>query len=88
MGDQKRLPLQAVLIYPWDATKDLRLTIEGMHKVYSCPVKANRQVDDSSGQRPYGRGDALDWNADQVAHGKRIKIKGFPNDHQVRLCRV
>jgi DDE family transposase len=85
---QKRLPFQAVLMDTWYATKDLMLTIEGVQKVYYCPLKANRQVDDSGGQRPYGRVEALDWNADAVAHGKRIKIKGFPKDHKVRLCRV
>jgi hypothetical protein len=85
---QKQLPFQAVLMDTWYATKDLMLTIEGLQKVYYCPVKANRQVDDSGGQRPYGRVDALDWNAEELAHGKRIKSKGFPNDHKVRLFRV
>ena len=32
--------------------------------------------------------DALSWREPEVAHGKRIKIKGFPKDHKVRLFRV
>jgi hypothetical protein len=31
---------------------------------------------------------ALDWSAQDLAHGKRIKIKGFPKDHKVPLFRV
>ena len=82
---QKRLPFQAVLMDTWYATKDLMLFIESMQKNYYCPLKDNRQVDDSGGQRPYCRADSLAWNTHELAHGKRIKIKGFPKDHQVRL---
>jgi hypothetical protein len=45
-------------------------------------------VEDSNGQRPYGRVDSLNWNADELTRGKRIKLKGFPKDHKVRLFRV
>ena len=85
---QKRLVFYAVLMDTWYATKELMLFIESVHKTYYCPLKDNRQVDDSGGQRPYGRVDALTWNADEQTHGKRIKIKGFPKDRQVRLFRV
>ena len=85
---QKRLPFYAVLMDTWYATKDLMVFIESLRKVYHCPLKDNRQVDDSDGQRPYGRVDALSWREPEVAHGKRIKIKGFPKDHKVRLFRV
>jgi hypothetical protein len=84
----KQLPFNAVLMESWYATKALMLLIESMQKVYYCPLKDNRQVDDSGGQRPYGRVDALSWNASERVQGKRIKIKGFPKDHKVRLFRV
>lgn len=84
----KQLPFQAVLMDTWYATKDLMLFIESLHKVYYCPLKANRQVDDASGERAYQRVDALDWSAHELAHGKRIKIKGFPKDYKVQLFRV
>ena len=32
--------------------------------------------------------DALDWSEREVAHGKLIKIKGFPKEHKVKLFRV
>lgn len=84
----KQLPFYAVLMDTWYAAKELMLFIESLSKIYYCPLKANRQVDDSGGQRPYCRADALEWNEQELAHGKRIKIKGFPKDHKVRLFRV
>lgn len=85
---QKQLPVQAVLMDTWYATKDLMLFIESLSKIYYCPLKDNRQVDDSGSQQPYRRVDTLAWNAQDLAHGKRIKIKGFPKDHKVHLFRV
>jgi hypothetical protein len=84
----KRLPFQAVLMDSWYATKELMLFIESLQKVYYCPLKDNRQVDDSGGNRPYQRVDSLTWHPPEREHGKIIKIKGFPKDHKVRLFRV
>ena len=84
----KQLPFHAVLMDTWYATKDLMLYIESLRKVYYCPLKDNRQVDDSGGVRPYQRVDVLDWSAEERVVGKRIKIKGFPRDHHVQLFRV
>jgi len=85
---QKQLTVQAVLMDTWYATKDFMLFIESLSKIYYCPLKDNRQVDDSGSQQPYRRVDTLAWNAQDLAHGKRIKIKGFPKDHKVHLFRV
>jgi hypothetical protein len=85
---QKALPFQAVLMDTWYATKKLMQFIETLQKVYYGPLNDNRQVDDADGQQPYQRVDALTWQADELAHGKRIKLKGFPKDHKVRLFRV
>lgn len=85
---QKRLPVQAVLMDSWYATKDLMLFIESLGKVYYCPLKDNRQVDDSGGTQPYRRVDVLGWNSAERERGKMIKIKGFPKDYKGRLFRV
>jgi len=84
----KRLPFHAVLMDTWYATKDLMRFIEFLGKVYYCPLKSNRQVDDSGGERPYQRVDSLAWSPAELAHGKSIKIKGFPKAHKVQLFRV
>ena len=44
---QKQLPFHAVLMDSWYATTDLMLFIESLQKFYYCPLKDNRQVDDS-----------------------------------------
>jgi hypothetical protein len=85
---QKALPFQSVLMDTWYATKDLMLFIESLQKYYYCPLKDNRQVDNSDGQHPYRRADSLAWNNIDLVQGKRIKIKGFPRDHKVHLFRV
>ena len=85
---QKQLPLRAVLMDSWYATKDLMLLIESLHKTYYCPLKDNRQVDDSGAQQPYRRVDSLAWSDDELQHGKQLKIKGFPKEHKVHCFRV
>jgi hypothetical protein len=84
----KQLPFYAVLMDTWYATKDLMLFIDSLQKIYYCPLKDNRQVDDSGGAEPYRRVDELAWTNHAWAHGKVIKIKGFPKDHKVKLFRV
>lgn len=86
--EQKRLPFRAVLMDTWYATKDLMLLIERLKKIYYCPLKDNRQVDDSGGAKPYARVESLQWNEQELNEGKMIKIKGFPKDHKVRCFRV
>lgn len=85
---QKQLLFRTVLMDTWYATKDAMLYIEQLGKVYYCPLKDNRQVDDSGGAAPYRRVDSLDWTEKERKHGKVVKIKGFPKDHKVKLFRV
>jgi hypothetical protein len=84
----KALTFNRVLIDSWYVTKDLMLLIESMGKLYYCPLKANRQVDDSEGKQPYRRVDQLHWGIYDLGHGKVVKIKGFPKEHKVKLFRV
>jgi hypothetical protein len=84
----KSLSFTHVLMDSWYATKDLMLFIESLGKFYYCPLKDNRKVDDSGGERPYGRVDSLAWSEWEIVHGKRIKIKDFPKEHKVKLFRV
>ncbi len=84
----RQLPFATVLMDSWYAAKNVMRHIEKLDKHYYCPLKANRLVDDSSGTTPYQRIDALTWTETQLQQGKRIKIKGFPKDHRVKLFRV
>jgi hypothetical protein len=85
---QKKLSFWAVLMDTWYATKEIMLQIEQFGKIYYCPLKDNRQVDDSGGTQPYRRIDSLVWSETELQQGKTIKIKGFPADHKVKIFRV
>jgi len=84
----KQLPFTIVLMDSWYATKRLMAAIAGLGKVYYCPLKTNRLVDDSGGDEPYKRIDQLSWNATEGQQGKLIKVPGFPKDKKVKLFRV
>jgi hypothetical protein len=84
----REVPFRTVLIDAWYAAKEIMLLIDGLGKIFYCPLKSNRQVDDSGGQKPYQRVDELDWDEKGLAEGKLIKIKGFPKDYKVKLFRV
>lgn len=84
----KQLAFQGVLMDTWYATKKVMLLIESLKKQYYCPLKNNRQVDDSIGLQSYQRVDSLEWQNEELDQGKVIKIKGFPKEHKVKLFRV
>jgi hypothetical protein len=84
----KKLPFRTVLMDSWYATKEFMLHIERAEKVYVCPLKSNRKVDDSGGAKPYQAVGSLSWTDDEIERGKLIKVRGFPRDHKVKLFRV
>ena len=73
----KQLPLWAVLMDTWYATKSVMLEIERLGQLYYCPLKANRQVDASGGSQSYQRVDRLTWTAAEQRHGKVIRVVPF-----------
>ena len=77
-----------VLMDAWYATQPVMLHIESLGKLYYCPLKSNRRVDDSHGVLPYQRIDSLTWTASELQAGKCIKIRGFPKNHKVKVFRV
>jgi hypothetical protein len=84
----KQLPFAIVLMDSWYAAKKLMAQVEQLGKVYYCPLKTNRLVDDSGGDEPYKRIDQLNWSAIEAKQGKLIKLRGFPKDKKVKLFRV
>jgi hypothetical protein len=84
----KQLPLRGVLMDTWYAERKLMLHIERLGKVYYCPLKANRLVNDQPDPQPYQRIDRLEWSADEQQQGKTVHIKDFPKDHQMKLFRL
>lgn len=84
----KSMPFQAVLMDSWYAAQKVMAAIDQAHKLYYCPLKRNRLVDDSGGVSPYQRIDQLHWSETELDHGKLIKIRKFPKDKKVKLFRV
>jgi len=84
----KQLPFHTALMDSWYATQKLMAQIDQLEKLYYCPLKANRRVDDSGGSAPYVRVDELVWRIEDLQQGKLLKVRGFPKDKKVKLFRV
>lgn len=84
----KQLAFTIVLMDTWYASQKLMAQIEQLGKVYYCPLKTNRRVDDSTKTMSYQRIDELRWSSDELQHGKLLKVRGFPKDKKVKLFRV
>jgi hypothetical protein len=66
----------------------LMALIEQLGKIYYCPLKRNRLVDDTGGVEKYKQIEQLCWSREEQQQGKRIKIKNFPSNKKVKLFRV
>ena len=88
----RQVPFSTVLMDSWYATKDLMLQVDGFRsnssKIFYCPLKSDRMVDDSGGARPYRHVSTLEWSERELQEGKLIKVRGFPRDYKVKLFRV
>ncbi|NJO58841.1 MAG: transposase [Richelia sp. RM2_1_2] len=85
---QRNLPFDTVLMDTWYAVNNLMLYIDSLDKIYYCPLKTNRLVDDSFGKVKYKNIKNLEWNDEELKDGKIIKIKGFPGAKKVKLFRI
>ena len=85
---QKKLPFNRVLMDTWYAAQKIMALIDELGKIYYCPLKINRLVDDSGGVLKYKRVSELIWNDEDRGSGKLIKIKNFPAHKKVKFFRV
>lgn len=87
----KKLPFRGVLMDSWYAAKELMLHFERADKVYYCPIKDNRLVDEGFGESPkpnYQRVDSLEWGESEIETGKNVHLKDFPKGHRLQLFRL
>jgi hypothetical protein len=84
----KKLAFNKVLMDSWYASQRIMGLIDNLGKIYYCPLKVNRLVDDTKGVEKYKRIDELIWNELELEQGKIIKIKKFPKDKKVKLFQV
>jgi SRSO17 transposase len=57
-------------------------------KIFYCPLKKNRLVDDSGGEKPYTAIENLAWTAEEITTGKTVKVKKFAADTHLKMFRV
>ncbi len=82
------IPYRTVLLDSWYATTKLFKWVAAAGKIFYCPLKSNRSVDDTGGQQPYQPVSYLVWSAAEAARGKTVKVKGMPKDSKLKLFRV
>lgn len=85
---EKQLPFAKVLMDSWYGSQKLMAMIDKLGKIYYCPLKKNRLVDDTGGKEKYQSIEKLNWSNTEEKLGKLIKIKNFPKNQKVKLFRV
>lgn len=84
----KALSFTTVLMDTWYASRKLMRQIEKLDKLYYCPIRKNRRVDDTDGQQKHQRVEHLTWSETETKHGKSVHLKHFPRGHRVKLFRL
>jgi len=88
----KQVAYGYVLMDSWYAVTKLMFHIADLGKIYYCPVKNNRLVDDSGnphgGKAAYEPVSQLAWDQTTLEQCKLVKVKGFPGSTKVKLFRV
>ena len=77
-----------VLMDTWYATAQMLVRLQNARKIFYCPIKVNRQVDESGGKNPYQSVESLSWTEEELKCGKKIKIKKTSKHMKVQLFRV
>lgn len=84
----KQIQCRTILMDSWYACKEIMIMIEEFKKIYYCPLKINRLVNDSKTQAVYKPISELVWKEMELKEGKTIKIHKFPKNHRVKLFRI
>jgi len=86
--NQRKVLFSTVLMDTWYASNILMNVIDKLGKIYYCPLRKNRLVDDSNALNPYKPVSELEWTQQELITGKVIKLKKFAQDKKVKLFRV
>ncbi|MCA1624079.1 MAG: transposase [Acidobacteria bacterium] len=76
------------LMDSWYATTALMTRLIKEEKIFYCPLKKNRLVDDSFGEEPYRAIETLEWTEHEMQQGKIVKVKKFAQDTRLKMFRV
>ena len=86
--NHKKLSFETVLMDSWYASMQVIKHIEALEKIYYCPIKTNRHVDDSEGEKKHQRVDTLQWADEEQTQGKTVHLKKMPKGHRMKLFRL
>jgi hypothetical protein len=84
----KELSFKTVLMDSWYASMEVIKHIEAVGKVYHCPIKSNRHVDDTEDQEKHRRVDKLHWSNGEQVQGRIVHLTKMPKGHRVKLFRL
>lgn len=77
-----------LLMDSWYATTELLKYAIKEHKIFYCPIKSNRKIDDSGGKDPYKQAFDTPFTNEEVKSGKLVKVFKMPMDCYFKLFRV
>jgi len=86
--ERRALSFRTVLMDAWYATVQLMTRLGKADKLFYCPLKKNRLVDETRGQAPYRAVETLPWTTQEEQMGKLVKVKGFAQATYLKLFRV
>jgi hypothetical protein len=88
LANQRGIVYATVLMDTWYATSQLMVRLQNEGKIFYCPIKTNRKVDDSKGSNPYKAVEQLVWTQQELQCGKTVKIWKTSKYMKVKLFRV
>jgi hypothetical protein len=84
----RQIPFQTLLMDTWYATNEIFKYLLTEHKLFYCPIKANRKIDHTQGQQSYKQVQEAYWSDTDVKEGKTIKLYKMPLATYFKLFRV
>lgn len=84
----RQLSFTTVLMDTWYATTGMMRRIHALGKIFYCPLKANRLVNDTGIGGSYQPVSELVWTETELPHGKLVKVKKFPGNFKLKLFRI
>jgi len=88
LANERGVLYTTVLMDTWYATSQIMVRLQNESKIFYCPIKTNRKVDDSKGINPYKAVEQLVWTEEELQCGKTIKIWKTSKYMKVKLFRV
>lgn len=88
LANERGIKYKTVLMDTWYATSQIMVRLHHEQRLFYCPIKVNRLVDDTNGKEPYKTVEKLEWTEQELNEGKTIKIKKTSKNMKVKLFRV